>query len=218
MVVMKTIAIIGQKGGTGKTTLTQILAVAAEKDGKAVAAVDLDPQVSLCKWSDLRGEEGPVVIDAQPARLTKTLETARSQGVDFCLVDTAGRAEEASLAAVRVADLVLLPLQPTFADLSTVEAAQNIIGLAGGRPTLAVLMRVKPRGTRHTETAQFLEGQGIPVCPHVIGDRVTYQDAAGLGRTPQEFEPNGAAARESNQVYRFVVDTVNRKTNKPLKE
>ena len=212
---MKIIAIIGQKGGTGKTTLAQILAFAAEKDGKAVAAIDLDPQASLCKWADLRGENGPVVIDAQPARLAKTIETARGQGVDICLIDTAGRAEEAALAAVRVADLVLLPLQPTFADLSTVEAAQNIIGLAGGRLVLAVLMRVKPRGTRHTETTLFLEAQGIPVCPHGIGDRVIYQDAAGLGQTPQEFEPSGMAAKECAEVYRFIVNTVNHKNDKP---
>ena len=126
---MNTIAIIGQKGGTGKTTLAEILAVAAELDGIVTAAIDLDPQASLCHWSDLRGADTPIVIDTQPARLPKTLETAKSQGVGLCVIDTAGRAEQAALAACKAADLVLIPVQPTVTDLKTVEAAADIIKL-----------------------------------------------------------------------------------------
>ena len=51
---MQTLAMIAQKGGTGKTTLALSLAVAAEAAGKSVLIVDLDPQASACKWTDRR--------------------------------------------------------------------------------------------------------------------------------------------------------------------
>jgi chromosome partitioning protein len=206
---MKTISIIGQKGGTGKTTLAQILVVAAEQAGVTAAGIDLDPQVSLCAWADLRSAEAPAITDAQPGRLTRTLETARKEGVGLCVIDTAGRAEEASLAACKAADLVLIPVQPSLADLSTVEAALNLVRLAGAPPNLAILTRVKPRGERHKETMEWLKAQGLEVCPAVLGDRVTYQDAFAAGQTPQEFEPGGKAAAESKQVYEFVCKLIN---------
>ena len=214
---MNTIAIIGQKGGTGKTTLAQILAVAAERDGIMTAAIDLDPQSSLCSWSDLREQDEPLVIDTQPARLAKTLETAKSQGIGLCIIDTAGRAEQASLAACKEADLVIIPIQPTVTDLSTVSAAVDIIKLAKAPKSCVVLTRVKPRGERHKETADWLRTQGFEVCPHTLGDRVTYQDAQGAGLVPQEYDPGGKAAFECQQVYEFARKLVGLKTRKRAK-
>ena len=214
---MNTIAIIGQKGGTGKTTLAQILAVAAERDGCVTAAIDLDPQSSLCSWSDLREKDEPLVIDTQPARLGKTLGTAKSQGVGLCIIDTAGRAEQASLAACKEADLVIIPLQPTVTDLSTITAAADVIRLAGNPASCIVLTRVKPRGERHTETSDWLTSQGFNVCPHTLGDRVTYQDAQGAGLVPQEYEPSGKAATESQRIYEFARELVGMQTKKRAK-
>ena len=63
---MKVISVLGQKGGSGKTTLTLSLAVAAHEANKSVAVVDLDPQASACKWGDRRDAD-PVIISVQPA-------------------------------------------------------------------------------------------------------------------------------------------------------
>lgn len=207
---MKVISVIGQKGGTGKTTLAEILAVAFAADGQATIGIDLDPQTSLCSWGDLRSADDPAIIDTQHSRLNKTLDAAKGQGVDVAIIDTAGRAEQAAMAAALASDLVILPLQPTAADLTTVEATQRIIQLAKVKASFAVLMRVKARGTRHTETTAFLEGQGIEVCPHVIGDRVTYQDAAAAGLVPAEYEPQGKAALETQHVYMYTKNKLER--------
>ena len=80
---MKTISIIGQKGGTGKTTVTLALAVAAMKAGKTVAVIDLDPQTTATNWFDRREtEDSLTVISCQVARLKFVLETAKKEKVD----------------------------------------------------------------------------------------------------------------------------------------
>ena len=201
---MKTIAFFCQKGGTGKTTLALSIATEALAAGRQVVVVDLDPQASACEWSDLRGEETPAVIDAQPARVEAVVERAREHGVELLLIDTAGRTEQAALAGARVADLVLIPLQPSVVDLKTVQATMDLVRLAGGPPHAAVLMRVKPLGARHDESAEWLARQDIAVCPATIGDRVAFQDAFGLGRGVSEIEPEGRAAQEVRQVYMYA--------------
>ena len=201
---MKTIAFICQKGGTGKTTLAISLATAAIAEGLTVAIIDLDPQVSACEWGDIRQAEAPIVIDAQPARIDAVVGRARDMGVDLLLIDTAGRTEQAALAGARVADLVLVPLQPSVIDLKTIRATTDLIELAGSKNRAAVLTRVKPFGNRHEETAQWLEQQGMPVCPATVGDRITFQDAYAQGRGASEIEPRGKAAAEIRKVYEYA--------------
>ena len=70
---MKTIAILSQKGGAGKTMLALNLAVTAELLGLQSVVIDLDPQASAMGWFDLREKEAPVVISAQAARLHEFL-------------------------------------------------------------------------------------------------------------------------------------------------
>lgn len=202
---MKIIALVCQKGGTGKTTLALSLATEAAAAGRSVVVVDLDPQASACEWSDLRGgDDSVVVIDAQPARVEAVVQKARETGVDLVLIDTAGRTEQAALAGARFADLVLVPLQPSVVDLKTVQATMDLVRLAGSPAHLAVLMRVKPLGARHSESAEWLAHQDIAVCPATIGDRVAFQDAFGMGRGVSEMEPYGKAAQEVRQVYRYA--------------
>ena len=82
---MKTIAILSQKGGAGKTTLAINLAVAASSSKKQAAIIDLDPQASAANWHDARAREEPVVVSAQPSRLTQVLDAAKEAGAGFVL-------------------------------------------------------------------------------------------------------------------------------------
>ena len=62
---MKTLAIISQKGGTGKSTVAVHLSVAASHAGHTTALIDLDPQANVAKWGDMRNNDTPIVISAQ---------------------------------------------------------------------------------------------------------------------------------------------------------
>ncbi len=98
---MRTLALIAQKGGTGKTTMALALSVAAVKAGIKVLVLDIDPQGTACNWSDRRSvADNPLVLDAQPSRLAAALQKAEQGGIDLVLIDTPARSEQSALAAV----------------------------------------------------------------------------------------------------------------------
>src|SRR5262245_18935818 len=102
---MYTIALLVQKGSTGKTTRPPPLPVAAVRSGLTALLIGLDPQATACSWSDRRAQDAPLVIDAQPGRLPAALEKARQGGVNLVLIDTPARTEQSALAAAKCADL-----------------------------------------------------------------------------------------------------------------
>jgi chromosome partitioning protein len=201
---MYTIALLAQKGGTGKTTLALSLAVAAARSGLTVLVIDLDPQATACNWSDRRTQDAPLVIDAQPGRLPAALEKAKQGGVDLVLIDTPARTEQSALAAAKCADLILIPCRPQAYDLETIPNTKELIALAGNKPSLALLNAVPSRGNRHEQARTFLARHSVPVCPHMLGQRAAFGDAGALGLTPLEYEAAGLAADEIQQVYKYI--------------
>jgi chromosome partitioning protein len=201
---MKTIALIAQKGGTGKTTLALCLAVAAEQDGLNTLIVDLDPQATACNWGDRRQSESPLVIDAQPARMPQALDRARSGGINLVVIDTPARSEQAALAAAELADLIIIPCRPQRFDLETIGNTRKLIAMAGSKPVLVVLNAIPARGDRQQQARQAIEAMELPVCPIALGNRAAFGDASIIGQTALEFEPSGKAAEESRQLYKYV--------------
>jgi chromosome partitioning protein len=113
---MKTVAVISQKGGAGKSTLALHLAVAAEIAGLATIVIDLDPQASAATWKDLRKADTPSVTSVQAARLPQIMATAVEHGIQLAVIDTAPHSETAALAAARAADFILIPCRPAILD------------------------------------------------------------------------------------------------------
>src|SRR4051812_48303962 len=204
---MDVIAVIAQKGGTGKTTVAISLAVEAQRVGKTAAIVDLDPQATATNWSDRRqGHDGqPVVVSAQAARLSRVLKSAEEGGADLVLIDTPAKASEVALAAVRAADMVLIPCRPAVFDLDTVQTTRDLIKTAGKPvPILAVLNGVPPRGSKREQAEEVIKDHDIAVCPAVFGHRAAFSDAGALGLAAQEYDPTGKAAQETKEVYEYV--------------
>jgi chromosome partitioning protein len=205
---MYTVALIAQKGGTGKTTLAVSLAVAARQVGLTSIIVDLDPQATACNWKDRRKGDGPVVIDAQPARLAAALVKAAENGVDFAVIDTPARNEQSALAAAKVADLVLIPCRPQAYDLETIPNTKEILALAGNKPAIAILNAVPAIGDRHEQARELLNRLQVPVCPYTLGHRAVFGDAGAVGQAAQEYDPRGKGAAEILQVYKYVLSTL----------
>jgi chromosome partitioning protein len=211
---MKTVALLAQKGGTGKTTLALSLAIAAAEAGAVAVVVDLDPQATACNWGDRRRQEAPIIIDAQPARLPQALERARAGGIDLAIIDTPARSEQAAMAAAKAADLVIIPCRPQIYDLETIPNSQEIVRLAGNKRTIVLLNAVPARGSRQEQAAEAIRALGAEVCPVTLGSRSAFGDAAALGQTAMEFEPRGKAALEIREVYKYVSRLIGMTTSK----
>jgi chromosome partitioning protein len=200
---MKTVAIISQKGGAGKTTLAVHLAVAAELSGKSCVIVDLDPQASATSWKDLRSSETPVVVSAQAARLPHVLKGAADHGAALAIIDTAPQVESSALAAARHADLVLIPCRPAVFDLNAIGVTIELAKLAKANACV-VLNAVPSRGDLWEQAAAVVAGYGMEVAPVTIGHRAAFMHALTAGQTAQEYEPDGKAAQEVFELYAWT--------------
>ena len=213
---MKVVAIIGQKGGTGKTTTAIDLAVAAAEQGSSVVIIDLDPQANAANWKDRRTSDNPAVQSIAQGRLRQTLEAAATHGADFVVIDTPGKSDSAAVDASRCADLVLIPLGPHIFQLETLPALRDLLRIAGDKPAFVVLNALHPQATKQAEEAKKMISAifGFSVCPVHLSRLDIYAETQNTGSTPLEKEPGGKAATELARLYKFVTEQLN-KLNSP---
>jgi chromosome partitioning protein len=193
------VAVAQRKGGAGKSTLAANLAAAMAEAGERVALLDTDPQGTLSRWHGLREAAGPrarpMRFDAPAGwRVPAALDRLRRDH-DVVLIDTPPHADTDARIAIRGADLVLVPLQPSPADLWAMEATLEL-ARAERRPAAAVLNRVPAQGRMTGEIGAELRRRGLAVLDAPVGNRAGFATAfaAGLGVT--EHAPRSAAAAE----------------------
>lgn len=204
---MKILAIIGQKGGSGKTTTALGLAIEAVNAGQRVAIIDLDPQATAANWGDRRADkENPAVVSCQSARLPQVLQAAAAQGAQLAIIDTPGKSSEAAIAAAKASSRVLLPIQPHLFDIETLDSVREILNLAGKPPASILINRAPVQGKRHEDARAGLEGKGYDFSPVVLFQRAAHGDAANIGQTAREYEPGGKAALEMQSLYTYIAN------------
>jgi chromosome partitioning protein len=203
---MFTIAIIGQKGGTGKTTVATGLSVAAAEAGRTVALLDLDPQTNAANWKDRRAAENPAVLAVPVGRLRQAHEAAVGAGADLIVIDTPGKSDSVAIAAAKIADIVLVPIAAQIFGLETLQSVRELIGMAGNPIAFVLVNEMHPSATRLAEEAKAIvaEASGMKVCPVHLSSRETYASAPAEGKGPTESEPGGKAANELRRLYNFI--------------
>lgn len=200
---MKVLAILSEKGGAGKTTVTVHLAVAAQLAGLDVAVIDLDPQASAADWSDRRGKD-PEAVAIPPARLDKLLSDLRANGADLAIIDTGRDSNNAGYTAAQAADLILIPCRGSGFDFRALSRTLDLCRLSHKRPRL-LLNGMRPGASRAAADArEALSGHDCDIAPIIIHDRAAYRAASITGRTAQEAEPGSAAAVEISQLYSWI--------------
>jgi len=196
MVVVITVA--QQKGGTGKTTLAANIA-AAFAPSRRVALLDVDPQKSLRRWHSLRRErlEQAVALafrDVSGWRLPAELERLKRDH-DMVLIDSPPQLDTDARVAIRAADIVLVPIQPSLPD---VWAAESTLRLAADERRQAHLMfnRTPPASKLRDAIAADLAARRLPLLRSALGNRAGFAHAfaAGLGVT--EAAPRSTATAE----------------------
>lgn len=203
---METILIAAQKGGAGKTTLARNLAVAASLDGRRVLCLDLDPQASLRAWWESREPDAPAMLDRDPSPSTlgDALKAASRQ-FDLCIIDTPPAAPEWLSEAMKVADLVLIPVRPSPDDLRAVGATIGAVNQAG--IPFAFALSQTPRARITEEAARVLAQHGR-VAPVNIAQRVSYAETGATGQGVLETSDT-KAKEEIKAIWSYVKGILN---------
>lgn len=203
------ITIAQQKGGSGKTTLTAHLAVQlGRKRGTSVALIDVDPQGSLGEWLEARegllGEDNTGLQFRTASGWGARREArALARDCDFVIVDTPPKSDREARPAIEVADLVLVPVQPSPVD---VWASKATLDLAGHEdvPAVMVMNRVPPRAALTAEMAAALAELGAPTASARLGNRVAFAASMGEGRTVMETAAGSKAALEVEALAKEI--------------
>jgi chromosome partitioning protein len=201
---MKTVALVAQKGGIGKSTIAVHLGVCASRHDQSVAIVDLDPQASVATWGDRRAANDVTVVSARIQELPRLLANAKDQGADLVVIDTAGRADTVAMQVMELSDVVLVPCRPFINDVEASRRTAEQVRTARAKRAAFVLNAVPPAGTRHLEARLALEPL-LPVAPVLLHHYVAFGDALNDGRSVEELDPEGKAAHEIRLLYRWLL-------------
>lgn len=200
---MKTLVMLAQKGGSGKTTLAVHMAVCAARRKLHTALIDLDPQASAYHWNESRAEGRKLdATKSTPGQLSALLKQAEAGGVDLAIIDTAPHSDSAAAVAAQLADLILIPCRPARFDLDAITTTVEIAKIA--KTPAAVVINAAPRGKLAEEARGALQRQGITVMEPVLYQRAAYSHAVIDGRSVHEYEPEGKAAEEIDALYNHI--------------
>lgn len=186
------IALVSQKGGSGKTTVAASLAGYWMKAGRSVCVVDADALgiLSAC-WPD------------------PPWDTAAA-GQDFILTDTAGFRTAAAIDALAAADVALIPARPSLPDLiaasSVLEQVAELNKARRRHPARPVVVFTQVPAQGRVAAHMMAEAQRLklPVAPAHIGMRAVFAEAALRGSSPAELEPRGRGALEVAALAKYL--------------
>jgi chromosome partitioning protein len=210
-----TIAVLNQKGGVGKTTLSVNIAAVAHLEGRRVLILDLDAQGSAIDWSAAR-EPGSKLDGLAVSRADRALTLPRfrelTSAYDVAVLDGPPRVGSVSQAAAVAADVVVVPLRPGAYDwwacsetLTLLNDADEARAVLGRDPVRRVfVLNAVNRRTRTAQAAiEAVEGiAGAP--PIVVGLRDAFAATAATGESVFAADPNGPAAEEMRVLWRAL--------------
>ena len=216
--VAKIITIAQQKGGAGKTTMAAHLAVAWSASGRRkVAIIDTDPQGSLTQWHAIRearmGEGATNLTFASISGWRVRSEIDRlKQSHDLIIIDSPPHTDAEARTAIRAADLVVIPLQPSPMDVWATSATITICKQERV-PVKMVLNRVNPQA----KLTGAISGEMIGLTANRFGNRVIFAGALMQGYGVTEAQPNCLAAEEVRSLGQEIITYLNRKTSETRK-
>jgi chromosome partitioning protein len=185
----KIVAFLNQKGGSGKTTIATNVAEALSRRGFNVILADTDPQGSARDWKAAsESEEGVAVVGFDRAQLIARDLPAVARGADFVIIDGAPQVKDLAASAIKAADLVIIPVQPSPYDIWATADLTDLIRsrqeVADGKPKAGFLISRAIKNTKLSrEITEALEVYGLPILKSGTTQRVIYPAAAAEGKS-----------------------------------
>ena len=197
---MKTIVVANQKGGSGKSTITVHLAAAAEHAGHGpIILSDTDPQGTSGDWFNQRKKSGfdtPLYAPLALSELKDKIRALREAGAAYLFVDTAPSIGAVNADLFAVADLILIPLNPTPADLRALVKGLPLVRQSG-KPFSFVLARVRPNLKNNDGAAMALEALGLWSCRRGCTSESSMPRPSRMGKPPWKSNREGSPPRKS---------------------
>jgi chromosome partitioning protein len=212
---MAIIAVLGRKGGIGKSTIVGNLAGEFAAMGRSVIVLDADPQHSMAAWASqgegmLSRTVEKVKTDTAEALEAKLHKVHKS--ADVILIDTPPGIPEIGYQAALVADLVLLPCGPSPLELYAMKEALSLALKARAerrskKPRIRFVPSRVLMGTNLGRSlSSALEEMGKKVLPP-ISQRIVVAEAVANGLTVSEYAPT-SVAREEFEALAKAVDAI----------
>ncbi|MCU0735444.1 MAG: AAA family ATPase [Methylotetracoccus sp.] len=204
------IAVLNQKGGVGKTTLSVNLAAALALSGQRSLLIDADPQGSALDWQASRKVENlfPVLGLAKPT-LHKDIPDLADH-YDYVIIDGPPRVNELARSALMASDKVVIPVQPSPYDVwaadEIIKLIQEVAIYKDGLRSVFVINRKIVNTAIGRDVVDALKAYPFPVARAIVHQRVAFAESAAAGLSVLEFEPKGSAAKEIKSLVSELLE------------
>ena len=218
------IAVLNSKGGSGKSTVSTNLAGALQLDGHSVIIADSDPQGTARDWRRVQDDNStlPGVVGIDRPTLEKDTREI-NHAFDFIVIDGAAKLQDMIVSAIKAADVVLIPVQPSAADIWAVSDMIEVIRtrqeITDGRPKACFVINRAIVGTNvAAEVDDALDNYAIPVLASRTHQRVAFTEALAEGSTVVHSDPGSKAADEITAIKNELLEFIHGKARKQTVE
>lgn len=205
---MHIITVCSSKGGVGKTTVAQCLAVEALRQGLVAAIIDADPQRSAAEWGEQRATahlDAPAVISLGSKSLSAVVADLKKRGAELVVIDTPPHSAPAINAALDVSTGAVMVTRPNPMDIRALETTWGIVSRLK-KPSAAIFTQTPPgsRARAFGLARTRLEELNVPFCPTPISYTLSFPYAQAEALAVQEREPTGKARAEIAEIWGWL--------------